>query len=48
MKTLTERLKHIVEEAKKIHSKYLKDYNLTIDYINIFSVDSKEYVLVFL
>lgn len=43
METLQERLNHIAKEAQKIQNKYLRKYNLSLDYINIFSENSNEY-----
>ncbi|MEO6729048.1 MAG: nucleotide exchange factor GrpE [Candidatus Dojkabacteria bacterium] len=43
MQTLEQRLSEIVNEARKLHDKYLGEYKLTIDYANIFCADSKEY-----
>ncbi|MFS8131373.1 MAG: nucleotide exchange factor GrpE [Candidatus Dojkabacteria bacterium] len=43
MQKLTERLSEIIKEARKLHDKYLAEYSLTVDYVNIFCLDSNEY-----
>lgn len=44
MQTLTQKLNEIINGAKKIHTKYLSKTNIKVDYANIFSVNSDEYV----